>query len=361
MKTSARFSRPQVAIVGPYPPPYGGIAVGIQRLCCYLEANDVDFLVYNEAARSSAAERLQGVGGPRRTLLRAFAAGPTRILHYQSLDWRMRCLVALWGMLTGRKSVISIHAECPEFSMQGPPLRNALIRFFLKRTSAVIACNPDIVEQVAGLTGDRSRVHHVPAFMLPPPSAADAALPAELEAFLAAHSPRLLWVGSSELMGGRDLYGLDQTLTMLERLREHFPGLGCVLWFSSNRAEAHWKALWQRCVERGLDRMLFVQNAGLPEIFPLFRRCDVFLRPTITDGDSVSVREALALGTPVVASDVAPRPSMCVTFRVSDANDFLSKVEAVLGDLETARAKAASEPQEDNGGKILAIYRELGL
>jgi glycosyltransferase involved in cell wall biosynthesis len=361
MQASSHSSRPQVAIVGPYPPPYGGMSVGIQRLGRYLEANGVDFLVYNEAGRSFPAERVQGVGGPRRTLLRAFMAGPRRILHYQNLDWRMRCLVTLWGMLTGRKSVVSIHAEYHEFSMKGPPLQNALIRFFLKRTSAVIACNPAIVEQIVGLTGDRSRVHHVPAFMLPPPSAADAALPADLEAFLAVHSPRLLWMGWAELWGGRDAYGLDQTLTLLERLRERFPDLGCVLWFSGIRDEAYWKALWQRCVERGLDRMLFVQNAGLPEIFPLFRRCDVYLRPTVTDGDSVSVREALALGTPVVASDAAPRPSACVTFRTSDADDFLSKVETVLGDLETARAKAASEPQEDNGGKILAIYRELGL
>jgi glycosyltransferase involved in cell wall biosynthesis len=361
MQTSARSSRPQVAIVGPYPPPYGGIAVGIQRLGRYLEASQVDFSVYNEAGRSFPAEHVQGVGGSRRMLLRAFIAGPRRILHYQALDWRTRCLVALWGMLTGRKSVISIHAHSAEFSLQAPPLRRAVIRFFLKRTSAVIACNPGIVEQVVELTGDRSRVHHVPAFILPPPSAADAPLPADLEAFLADRSPRLLWVGWSELIEGRDLYGLDQTLTMLERLRERFPDLGCVLWFSGIRAEAHWQALWQKCVERRLDRMLYVQNAGLPEIFPLFRRCDVYLRPTITDGDSVSVREALAMGTPVVASDAAPRPSGCVTFRASDADDYLSKVEAVLGDLEAARAKAASEPLEDNGSKILAIYRELGL
>ena len=361
MLTPPRSSRPQLAIVGPYPPPYGGIAVGIERLSRYLEANKVDFLVYNEARRTSPAERLQGVGGPRRTLLRMFAVGPRRILHYQSHDWRMRCLVALWGMLPGRKSVISIHAQNPELSMDTPPLKRALIRFFLKRTSAVIACNSDIVEQVVAITGNRSRVHHVPAFMLPPPSAVDAALPADLEVFLAAHSPRLLWVGAPQLLDGRGLYGLDQTLNLLERLRDRFPDLGCVLWLSDIRSKAYWQALWQKCVKRGLDRMLFVQTEGLPEIFPLYRRCDVYLRPTITDGDSVSVREALSLGTPVVASDVAPRPAGCVTFRDSDADDFLAKVEAVLGDLEGARARAASEPQEDNGGKILAIYRELGL
>ena len=35
----------------------------------------------------------------------------------------------------------------------------------------------------------------------------------------------------------------------------------------------------------------------------------VFLRPTSWDGDSVIVREALALGARVIASDLAPRPA----------------------------------------------------
>jgi glycosyltransferase involved in cell wall biosynthesis len=33
-------------------------------------------------------------------------------------------------------------------------------------------------------------------------------------------------------------------------------------------------------------------------------QCSVFVRPTYFDGDAASVREALALGVPVVASDV---------------------------------------------------------
>jgi glycosyltransferase involved in cell wall biosynthesis len=37
-------------------------------------------------------------------------------------------------------------------------------------------------------------------------------------------------------------------------------------------------------------------------------RSEVFLRPTDWDGDSIIVREALAVGTRVVASDVSARP-----------------------------------------------------
>ncbi len=361
MSASSPSARPAVGIVGPYPPPYGGISVGIQRLARRLDDARIDYAIYNESATPSPEPHVVSAPGPRRLFLELLLGGPRQILHYQSPDWRMRCLVALWGMLTGRKSVISIHGASFDFSMRSGGLQRAIIQFFTARTSAVIACNPEIQAQVGALTGRPERVHMVPAFILPPPSAADAPLPAGLTAFLAAHRPNLLWVGWVEPFQGRDLYGLDLTFDLLERLRTRFPEIGCVLWFSGIRDEALWKELWASAVRRGLEGHIHIEREGLPEIYPLFRRADVYLRPTLTDGDSVSVREALSLGTPVVASDAAPRSPACVTFNKGDAEDFIRATELVLADLESARARARSEAQEDNGAKILAIYRELGL
>ena len=45
------------------------------------------------------------------------------------------------------------------------------------------------------------------------------------------------------------------------------------------------------------------------EVHEVLRRTGVFLRPTAWDGDSVVVREALAAGARVVASDTSPRPA----------------------------------------------------
>src|SRR5207248_339939 len=44
-----------------------------------------------------------------------------------------------------------------------------------------------------------------------------------------------------------------------------------------------------------------------PQALALLATCDVFVRPTIADGDSVSVREALALGRAVVATALGHR------------------------------------------------------
>jgi len=62
----------------------------------------------------------------------------------------------------------------------------------------------------------------------------------------------------------------------------------------------------------------------------VWKQADVYLRPTNTDGDSVALREALHVGTHVVASNCTFRPDGVVLFQNRDQNDFLAKTLEVL-------------------------------
>jgi glycosyltransferase involved in cell wall biosynthesis len=59
----------------------------------------------------------------------------------------------------------------------------------------------------------------------------------------------------------------------------------------------------------GLDWVEMSLNLSVPEVTAALARSEVFLRPTDWDGDSVIVREALAVGARVVATDVSARPA----------------------------------------------------
>jgi len=74
------------------------------------------------------------------------------------------------------------------------------------------------------------------------------------------------------------------------------------------------------------DRILLRQ--GDIEFSGVLKLCDLFVRPSSTDGDAVSVREALWLGIPTIASDAVPRPAGVVVFQNRDANDLASKILA---------------------------------
>jgi glycosyltransferase involved in cell wall biosynthesis len=83
--------------------------------------------------------------------------------------------------------------------------------------------------------------------------------------------------------------------------------------------------------------------------------CDVFVRPTLADGDAISVREALALGRPVVASDVGARPAGVRLFPAGDAEACAELLFHTV-----AQRLPEATPPVDCLPALLAIYRRLG-
>jgi glycogen synthase len=80
---------------------------------------------------------------------------------------------------------------------------------------------------------------------------------------------------------------------------------------------------------------------------------DVFVRPTLADGDAISVREALALGVRTVASDVASRPAGTHIFTAGDPYALAEAVERALQSDPPAIASADALPE------LAKIYRDM--
>ena len=71
-----------------------------------------------------------------------------------------------------------------------------------------------------------------------------------------------------------------------------------------------------------LSKIFFVMSPH--QLWPLIKSASLFIRNTLTDGDSISIREALYFNVPVLATDVVPRPSGVTTCRCIDHNMLLS-------------------------------------
>jgi glycosyltransferase involved in cell wall biosynthesis len=85
--------------------------------------------------------------------------------------------------------------------------------------------------------------------------------------------------------------------------------------------------------------------------------CWLMLRTTLYDGDSISVREALALGLPVIATDNGMRPEGVKLIPTSDPRALLTAASQILAVSEPA--PTASTDPVDNIAAVLAVYREL--
>ena len=84
--------------------------------------------------------------------------------------------------------------------------------------------------------------------------------------------------------------------------------------------------------------------------------CDLLLRTTLYDGDSVAVREALGFGTPVVATDNGMRPGGVRLIPIADAAALCAAVAMELRGPKRARAAIADR---GNLEAVVGVYREL--
>jgi hypothetical protein len=96
-----------------------------------------------------------------------------------------------------------------------------------------------------------------------------------------------------------------------------------------------------------------------PEALALIAGCDVFVRPTLADGDSVSVREAVALGRAVVATSVGTRPREARLVAPADAV-ALAQALAEAG-RERPALRLAPEPGADCIDRLLELYGPVGV
>ena len=133
------------------------------------------------------------------------------------------------------------------------------------------------------------------------------------------------------------------------------------------------RALEARIGKAGLaDRIVFLGEA--PDIKLWFRRVSLYVAPSRNEGFGLTPLEAMASGTPVVASDAGAYAEMVVageTGAVVPAGDGKALTEAIRPYLaDPALAKAQGKAARDHVGRrfrlqqeadrLIAIYRRLG-
>jgi glycosyltransferase involved in cell wall biosynthesis len=158
----------------------------------------------------------------------------------------------------------------------------------------------------------------------------------------------------------RELYGLDLAIRAIKRLQARYPDIGLVIMGDLNGSAPYAALISQEGLD---DRVLLCGNVDHDACLTIIRQSAVFIRPTYYDGDSISVRESLALGTPVVASDTEFRPAGVTLFKKGELDDLVEKLGNVLEHRTKARTAndQAGAPRGDSANldAIKAIYAEL--
>jgi len=238
---------------------------------------------------------------------------------------------------------VTIHSgRTPEFLARSR-LRRLLARAALSGYGAVVAVSPAVQDALTQSGVSASRIEVQPAFC------ASQVRPGPLpEGFAEARNRRSPLLAMAYLPS--PVYGFELMVEALQRLSAACPRIGLAV-FGPGASQG------ELAKHPGFDSVApFVECFGQLEhsqVLAMIQGCDAFIRPTLADGDAISVREALMLGVRSVASDAAERPPGTWVFRTGDAADLASKLsEALVSPAPTA-------PPIDAGPFLLSLYERL--
>jgi len=285
----------------------------------------------------------------------------------------MRLYCALLCFVRRKKLVITLHGNeiswpCvindderlkKEVNFKGKVIRELVIAV-LKNASFIIADNPKLKELALSIGVKPTKIATVSAFIPPIVGQSDYdSIPQCIWNFYRNHKPVISANGWIAYYKNDDLYGVDLMIELVKRLKRKYPDIGLIFSLCGVREKRYYKELKDRIGRYGITENMLLVQEKLPEVYPLYEKSDVFVRPTNTDGDAMSIREALYFKTPVVASDACPRPDGVVLFKNRDVQDFIEKTKKVLDNYEEYKSKANNLDPGNGFDRILEIYNEL--
>ena len=342
----------KVVQLGPYPPPHGGVQTNLVAIRDYLRRHGhaCDAINLTRFRREDADGVYYPVGAA--ALMRLLWRLPADIVHLHfggDLTPRLLGLALFCTLLPGRKTVLTFHSGGYPGSPAGRTAAPATLRgFVLRRLDGLIGVNPEIAALFARFGARPERIRTILPFAVEPPDRS-LPLPALLAAFLSAHSPALLTVGLLE-----PEYDLAMQIDAMAGILERYPRAGLLIVGAGSLEES----LRSRIASAPYrDHVLLYGDMPHALTLRATLECDLLLRTTLYDGDSVSVREALYIGTPVIATDNGMRPEGVHLIPPSDAGRLRDAVCELLSGKRPPRAPGGDG--QENIRAVVQFYEKL--
>jgi glycosyltransferase involved in cell wall biosynthesis len=345
-----------VILVGPYPPPRGGVSAHIARLAHGLGDRGLTIGVVNHF-HTSARDPLV-IANLRRNpwrYWRVLRTARAQVVHYHHSRWYTLLVTAFALRRSPAATVATIHGRGlePLLSSRAPGVA-PLTRWALRSFDVLIAVSVEVEASLASVA--ERPVALIPAYL---PVAGDpAALSRRAEEFLTGTSTLLMSAYRLTVdKRGRTIYGLETAIAGFAQLAGDHPHL-CLAIFLASAPRSRRDARLLENLLAGAGGEDVRQRIGIfygEPLAPALRLAGVYLRPTLTDGDAVSVREALAAGVPVLASDVVGRPPGVTTVGL-DASAWAREIERALSrGPRVPSCPQATDPLE----QVIDIYDRL--
>ncbi|MBR5087624.1 MAG: glycosyltransferase family 4 protein [Muribaculaceae bacterium] len=157
-------------------------------------------------------------------------------------------------------------------------------------------------------------------------------IPPKIQSFISLNSDPLIVVCGKIAISSTfyDLYGMLDAAILFSRLRNKGIAAKMLMIVIGDASKKEQIVLVDKIKDEVGEDKNFMMSESVKAMEPIFDNTQLYLRPTKTDGDSLSVREALMSGCQVLASDVSCRPSGTILYNSHSIDDMEQKAIGIL-------------------------------
>jgi len=342
----------KVLIIGPCPPPYGGVSVHILRLNKLLQKEfDFDFIDESPINKNEYFN-IRSLKIP--TYLKKIYNSD--ILYIHSGSTLLRVFHLIIGRIFSRRIILALHG----FTSAPPKFIFYIKGLIYRLANTIIVVNNGIKKR---LYLPEKKCITKEAF-IPPTLEEEPQLPENIVELLYKNKRDGKIVISAnafrlEKYRNQDLYGLDICIEAAHRLFKKNLSFIFIFIVSSidEKTDIYFK-MEKLIKELNLCNHFFLRNEKLSFV-KLMEQSDIIVRPTNTDGDSLTIREGLFLNKKVLASDVVERPGGVLLFENRNINDLEMKLEDLIVNEYKFKNTPFQEGTDNSSENLKKFYFEL--
>lgn len=316
----------------------GGVSVHIHRLCDLLSRN-CNFIFIDECKKNINYPSLRSVRVLKNYVYFIKYVYQSDIVHIHLGNWVLRIIFILLSVFFNRKIILTLHGQNTLEDLN--LFSKKLTLLFLNKVSHIICVNEKIKKDLP--RNLNSKLSVCEAF-LPPNLSNEEDLPSELIKIIEKHKKKSILICANAYrlvkVNGMQLYGLDRCIEFLIKAKKN--KINIHLFYVISQLPFEDEKSYNIFLDLINKYELSTHITLVPKpisFIKLIKLSDIVLRPTLTDGDALTVREALYLNKIVIASNVVVRPKGTILYNPNDdmslyntiSNIASKKLEPVSG------------------------------
>lgn len=295
----------RIAMVGSYPPPYGGVSTTLMQLAVHLKSEKHDVRVFatspeqanltNDIYFFSARDKIL-----TRNLLYKLKKFNPQLIHSHAST--LRTSTTLFSIILGIPLIHQVYGE--RFPLQYERFsvfRKWKTRWLAKQAQMIICASADLAEFFLKLGVEKSRIYTIPCL-----------LPIEvneiIDEFTNLNESRpnlIILLTTGYYPFDNNHYGFDLIPEIALNLQEK--GVDFIWFLVGQGSELQKETYSQKLIDAKVeDRVTFIGELDRPEILKLLHQSHVYVRTKYSDSFGIVIAEAHQLGCHCLIGDNNP-------------------------------------------------------